>query len=135
MRRARFNGDIKAFSSHALAAELEQIKIDFECGPGSPTYEVLRVREEKIRYELTRRNALVNAALEHEASLRGKGPVTLPDVKVETRLATAEVVLRIEKWLEATRTNTLDGGKLRDVSELIHHIVVECEEWNEILDD
>ncbi len=59
----------------------------------------------------------------------------IPDVKVETKLATLEVATRIEYWLEAVRTGKLDNEKIRDVGDLVHAIHQECEEWIEVLED
>ena len=134
-RRSRFDGDIKVFSAHELVAELRQIEIDYECGPGPTAREMLTARDKNIRDELARRNNLLKFALEREEATRGKGRITLPDVKVETQLSTVEVVMRLEKWLEATRTNMLDGARLRDVSELINLMLEECEGWVEIIEE
>lgn len=128
--------DVTMLSAHQLGAELKQIKISIECGPGDTKRRILEARERAIHHELGRRNHLLEEALEREERLKriDKRPL-IADVKVETKLATHEVATRIEYWLEATRTGKLDHEKIRDVGDLVHAIHQECEEWFEVLED
>jgi len=133
-QRSRFDGDIKSFSSYDLSKELTQIKIDYECGPGPTTREKIKAREENIRDELARRNALTEEALERENRRRGKGKLQLKDATVEVVLTTREVYDRIERWAEACRTGNLDTGKVDDVKDLVYSIQQEMEQWIEVLE-
>ncbi len=137
--RTRFDGDIKGFAAHELAAELKQIKIDFECGPGPTWREKLAAREENIRDELHRRNKLTEQALQREEAIRGKGArrerPLIPDKTIQTVVATAEVKRRIELWLEACHTGKLDGCPVRDVEGLVYKMQSEIEDWVSTIED